>query len=109
MCNHPLYSRCTLFRDGEVGLAVVERCFNRWLKNIFWEPIHPHLAGDISRNKNFKRVFEALSAPPDENGIYPTVNARSLMWALRMPPLEKIEADMELTIADLKSRKDSAL
>lgn len=26
---------------------------------------------------------------PDENGIYPTVDVRKLMWALKMKPLTK--------------------
>lgn len=109
LCDHPLYSRCTLFKEGEVGLAVVQLSFNHWLKNLFWEPIHPYLASDIFKNENFKTVFDSLSGQPDENGIYPTVNVRSLMWALRMPPLEKTESDVEFTISELKSRKNTPL
>lgn len=106
LCDHPLYSRCTLYKSDGIGLAVVQRCFNRWLKSMVWESIHPRLASDIYKNERFKEVFDTIAGPPDENGNYPTVNVRSLMWALRMPPLEKTEADAELTIRELKSRKN---
>jgi hypothetical protein len=34
-CNHPLYSQCTLVRRDELGLAIVQKRYNRKLK-IFW-------------------------------------------------------------------------
>lgn len=37
----------------------------------------------------FMSFFEENAAEPDENGLYPTVTARKIMWKLRMKPLKK--------------------
>ena len=33
ICNHPVYNKCTLFRIGDNGLAVIQQRFNAETKN----------------------------------------------------------------------------
>lgn len=88
-CDHPLYNRCTLFQNGSKGLAVIQEHFNEKSKTRWWGTIEPWIAGDIYLNTNFNKYFEANAKNTDENGLYPTVKLRSIMWALRMKPLRK--------------------
>ena len=89
LCDHPMYNRCTLFQNGSKGLAVIQERYNEKTKTRWWSSIDPWLAGDIFLSENFDTVFKELSAEADENGIYPTIQVRKLMWKLRMKPLKK--------------------
>lgn len=89
ICNHPLYNYCTLFRNGKIGLAIVQERFNEKTKFRWWGTIDPWLAGDIYFNKNFRDVFLKNASECDENDIYPTLTVRKIMWMLRMKPLKK--------------------
>ena len=87
-CDHPLYSVCTLYeRDGR-GLAVVQTAFDDVKKSLYFTRISTSLADDIYRNQHFEEYFLCHAREP-VNGLYPTVNVRSIMWALRMWPLDK--------------------
>ncbi len=88
-CNHDLYNKCTLYEKGERGLAVIQQRFNKDLKMAWWGPIDGCLVDDIYTNPGFNEYFEKHAACKDENGLYPTVKVRKLMWALRMKPLKK--------------------
>ena len=89
-CDHMLYSRCTLFREGDLGLAVVQQRFNKNLKCYFYGPIDPWLIDDIYNNPLFGSYFSE-NAGNCKDGIFPTVEIRKLMWRLRMKPLETEE------------------
>ena len=91
ICDHPKYNRCTVFksRDGSVGLAVIQEKFDKRKKIHWWGPIEPWIAGDIFLNPGFEMYFIDHAKPRDENGLYPTVELRKIMWALRMKPLRK--------------------
>ena len=89
ICNHPFYNRCTLFRIGNRGLAIVQERFNEKTKARCWGPVEPWLSGDIFLNPNFNDFFDETAAEPDPNGLYPTVTVRKIMWKLRMKPLRK--------------------
>lgn len=88
-CDHPFYNRCTLFQNGSVGLAVIQEHYNEKTKARWWGSVDPWLSGDIYLNNNFKTVFDELAQGPDENGLYPTIIVRRLMWMLRMKPLKR--------------------
>ena len=96
ICNHPRYNRCTLFRDGKRGLCVVRERFDEKTKAQWYGPLEPWLAGDIYFSPGFCEFFEEYAAEPDENGLYPTVTARKIMWKLRMKPLKKEYWEEEL-------------
>jgi len=88
-CNSALYNRCTLFRDGNVGLAVIQQQFNARSKHTWWDCIDPWLANDIYLNPRYSRFFRDHAGVSDENGCYPTVTVRQIMRALGMSPLRK--------------------
>ena len=87
ICNHILYDVCTLFRDGARGLAIVQKRYNPALKVIRYTSIDPCLANDIYQNPNFKEYFDE-HAGTAVNGVYPTVEVRKVMWALKMRPIK---------------------
>ena len=63
--------------------------FNEQSKARWWGSVDPWLAGDIYMNSDFNKFFEQHAAEANENGLYPTVPVRKIMWALRMKPLKK--------------------
>lgn len=87
ICNHPLYNNCTLYSDGDVGLAVVQQRFNSRLKATFWAQIDPYLVDEIYERDGFQYIFEKNAVCQDRR-LYPTVSVRKLMWALKMKPLQ---------------------
>lgn len=89
ICDHPLYNRCTLFRQGWLGLAVIQEHYDERSKARQWGPIAPRLAYDIYINANFMNYFAENASEADEKGVYPTVPVRKIMWALRMKPLKR--------------------
>lgn len=88
-CNHPYYNSCTLLKMDDKGLAVIQQRFNKRYKWTWWGPIDPWLVDDIVENSRFSNFFLEHSGCKDENGLYPTITVRKLMWALRMKPLTK--------------------
>lgn len=106
ICNHPMYKRCTLYLDGYLGLAVIQQKFNKKLKIWYWDTIDPWLVDDIFYTPGFGRYFNRHRGSPkcEKLDIYPTVTVRSLMWALRMKPLEREwreSADKARTIVEV--------
>lgn len=89
-CNHPLYDTCTLYLDGDFGLAVIQQRFNAKLKMSWWSAIDPWLIDDIFNQPRFNEYFQKKSSE-SVNGLYSTVTVREIMWALRMKPLPKEE------------------
>lgn len=88
-CDADLYSKCTLYKSGEIGLAVVQKRYNRKLKVFWWGPIDPWLVDDIFKQERFEGYFSSHAEAPDDRGIFPTVNVRSCMYNLGMKPLQK--------------------
>lgn len=85
-CEHPIYNRCTLFRDGKKGLAIIQqRAFD---KMTYWDSIDEGLSDMLYMHPKFKTYFD-LHAKEPEKGIFPTVTIRQAMWALRMKPLPR--------------------
>lgn len=87
-CHHPVYTRCTLFKDGETGMAVIQQRFDRNTKKTWWTEIDEWLANSIYINLNFSSYYSSFAGRPID-GLYPTVTIRQLMWALRMKPLKR--------------------
>lgn len=87
ICDHPVYDRCTLYKIGDKGLAVIQqRCD---FKRTYWDEIDPWLVNPIYIHPSFKRVFDERGGLPDDCHIYPTITVRQLMWALRMKPIKR--------------------
>lgn len=88
ICDHPVYSTCTLFEIGEKGLAVIEQRFDPETKCTYWTDLDPWLTDSLYLNPSFREYFEERSGAC-KNGLYPTVTIRQIMWALKMKPLKK--------------------
>ena len=87
-CNHAVYNRCTLYKIGNKGLAVIQQRYDSDDKTTWWTEIDPWLVNPIYTNPNFKKFFEERSGECIDN-IYPTVTVRQIMWGLKMKPLKR--------------------
>lgn len=85
-CDHPVYSKCTLFKMDEKGLAVIQQRTNN--KMTWWDEIDPWLTDALYLHTKFKEFFDNRAGMCID-GLYPTVTIRQIMWALKMKPLPK--------------------
>ena len=88
ICNHPIYSRCTLFEEDGKGLAVIQQRFDETTKSTWWGELDPWLTDDIYLHKYFREFFDKR-AGTGTDGLYPTVTVRQIMWALKMKPIPR--------------------
>lgn len=88
ICNHPLYNTCTLYTIDNLGLAVIQQRFDAETKSTWWSEIDPWLSDAIYLNPLFYGYFKS-KAKTENNGLYPTVTVRQIMWALKMKPVQK--------------------
>lgn len=88
ICNHPVYSRCTLFEIGEKGLAVIQQRYDSYSKHTWWSEIDDWITDCLYLHPKFKQYFDKRSGLCEE-GLYPTVTVRQIMWALRIKPIKR--------------------
>ena len=88
ICDHPVYSRCTLYRIGENGLAVIQQRFDEKTKRTWWGEIDAWVNDAIYIRPGFRKLFDERGGPC-QMGLYPTATVRQVMWALKMKPLPK--------------------
>ena len=88
-CDHPVYSKCTLFKINDKGLAVIQQRYDPSNKTTWWTEIDDHLVDDIYLSEKFIDYFNKKADHINDKGLYPTVTVRQIMWALRMKPLKK--------------------
>lgn len=89
ICNHPVYDRCTLYKIGDKGLAVIQQRFNDETKSTYWSEIDEWLTDELYLHPKFKNFFDKRSGICNSDGLYPTVNVRQMMWALKMKPIAR--------------------
>lgn len=87
-CNHPVYSICTLYQIRYKGICVIQQRFDQSTKQTYWSEIDPWLTDAIYLHPKFKKFFDERAGEP-ENGLYPTVTVRQIMWALKMKPIKR--------------------
>lgn len=87
-CDHPVYSKCTLFVIGDKGLAIIQQRFDGNSKTTWWGEIDPWLTDVLYLHPKFKEFFDERSGLCTD-GLYPTVTIRQIMWALKMKPLKR--------------------
>lgn len=87
-CNHPVYSKSTLFKIGSKGLSIIQQRYNPNTKTTWWGEIDPWLTDDLYLHSRFKEFFEDRAGEA-KDGIYPTVTIRQIMWGLKMKPLPR--------------------
>lgn len=88
LCNHPVYSVCTVFKIREKGLAVIQQRFDSKNKYTWWGEVDPWLIDSLYLHPNFKKFFDERSGICSD-GLYPTVTIRQIMWALKMKPIKR--------------------
>lgn len=88
ICDHPVYNRCTLYKIGKKGLAVIQQRYDAATKATTWTEIDPWLINEIYLHTRFKKIFDEKAGVCVDN-IYPTVTVRQLMWSLRMKPVPR--------------------
>jgi hypothetical protein len=71
------------------GLCVIQQRFSPHSKKTWWSEVSFELADAIYEQPGFDHYFKTHAREEDENGLYPTVTVRQIMWALRMKPLKK--------------------
>ena len=87
-CNHPVYDICTLYIINNKGLAVIQQRYDSKNKHTYWTNIDKCLTDAIYLNPNFYNYF-CKYAKKSQNGIYPTITVRQLMFNLKMKPLKR--------------------
>ena len=87
-CNHPLYNECTLFKINDKGLAIIQQRFDKSTKCTWWSEINPWLTDTLYLHPGFKDYFDSRSGTA-QDGLYPTVTIRQMMWALKIKPIKK--------------------
>ena len=88
ICDHPVYNRCTLYKIGNKGMAVIQQRYDETTKSTWWTEIDPWLTDELYLHTRFKEFFDERSGECVE-GLYPTVSIRQLMWGLKMKPIPK--------------------
>lgn len=88
ICDHPVYSACTLFRIGDRGLAVIQQRFNPDNKSTWWGEVDPWLTDALYLHPKFREYFDERSGTCTD-GLYPTVTVRQIMWAFKMKPIKR--------------------
>lgn len=88
LCDHPVYNRCTLFKIGNNGLAVIQQRFDKDTKSTWWSEIDSWLTDALYLHPKFKEYFDKR-AGECADGLYPTVTIRQIMWAFKMKPIRK--------------------
>lgn len=88
ICDHPVYSHCTLYKIGEKGLAVIQQRYIPEIKSTYWTEIDPWLVDTLYLHSGFKKFFDERSGECAD-GLYPTTSIRQIMWALKMKPLKR--------------------
>lgn len=77
------------YKERSKGLCVIQQRYNEKSKATYWSAIDPWLTDKIYLHDGFKEYFDSHAKRKNQNGEYPTVTVRQIMWALRMKPLKK--------------------
>lgn len=88
ICDHPVYSTCTLYKIGNRGLAVIQQKYNTKTKSTMWTAIDVCLMDELYLHPGFGTFFNER-AGESVDGVYPTVTIRQMMWALKIKPLKR--------------------
>ena len=87
-CPHTVYTYCTLFKIGDIGLAVIQQRYISETKHTYWGPIDEWLCNELYLHPEFKNYFDKY-AKECRDGLYPTVTIRQIMWGLKMKPIKR--------------------
>ena len=88
-CEHPLFTKATLYFQDNKGMLVIQQRFNPDTKHIWWGELDPWLVDEIYLANGFQEVFSKFASEKIPGGIFPEIKVRKLMWMLRMKPLKR--------------------
>lgn len=75
ICNHSVYTSCTLFEINSKGLAVIQQRYDEETNRTWWTEIDPYLTDCLYLNIGFKDFFEKRLGNCTD-GLYPTITIR---------------------------------
>ena len=87
-CDHPAYDKCTLYKIGNRGLAIIQQRYDADTKRTWWGEIDPWLTDELYLHTRFKRFFDER-AGECVDGLYPTASIRQIMWSLKIKPIPR--------------------
>lgn len=87
ICSHPVYDRCTLYKLGDKGLAIVQQRVDK-KKRTYWTEIDDWIANALWLEPKFHLYLQKRMKEPVD-GLYPTATVRQAMWAARIKPLKR--------------------
>lgn len=88
ICDHPAYDKCTLYKIGNRGLAVIQQRYDPDTKKTWWGELDPWLTDSLYLHIKFKQFFDER-AGECVDGLYPTTSIRQIMWGLKMKPMPR--------------------
>lgn len=59
-CDHPVYNRCTLFKIGKLGLAIIQQRYDPKTKRTWWTEIDPWLNDDLYLHPKFMELVKVV-------------------------------------------------
>lgn len=89
MMDHPICHACTLYLIDGKGIGLIQQEYNVLDKSTHWGDIDEYLIDDIFGQPGFMDYFNRFATEADDNGFYPLIPVRKIMWALRMKPMRK--------------------
>ena len=57
-CDHPVYNKCTLFKEGNYGLEIIQQHYDNETKHAWWSEIDPLLTDLIYLHPKFIEYFK---------------------------------------------------
>lgn len=98
ICDHPVYDRCTLYKYGKRGIAVIQQRYDEKTKHTYWTEIDDWIANALWLDVKFHAYLREHAREPVD-GLYPTSTVRQVMWACRIKPMKKESWE---TVFDMK-------
>lgn len=90
ICQNSIYRSCTLYREGEKGLGIIQQRYDPKSHSTWWTSIDSWLVDELYMNASFKDLFARYAAKPTDRR-YPVLTIRQAMWRLKLKPLPKQE------------------
>ena len=86
--DNPVCGKCTSYKIGDKGLAVIQKLYNRTTKRTWWGELDPWLTDALYLHPRLKEFFDERACECVD-GLYPTFTILQIIWGLKMKPLKK--------------------
>lgn len=103
ICDHPVYSHCTLYKIGEKGLAVIQQRYIPETKSTYWTEIDPWLVDALKKLSEERMLIfdESLMSFTMRNciAIEDTNGNRKLLKRRHEAKIDAVAAMMDAFVA----------